>query len=119
MLKINNKEVFFSTSFIIGPNEEALLSPAELRGTKITIHATEIEGDPTPSDLKIDGGTGNARISLPFLHGGAFTGNLDLGMWDKDKVTARLVGQGVNGAMIVHFAMYIEREPNYGLRKPQ
>jgi hypothetical protein len=41
-----------------------------------------------------------------------------MGMSGKDKVTGRVVGQGFNGAMVVHFAMYIERQPNYAQRKP-
>ena len=117
-MKVNGKEVLYSTSFIIGPGEEALLSPPELRGTKITIHAVEQPDEAAPAALKIEGATGNAKISLPFLNGGAFSGRLDLGMSGKDKVSARVVGQGFNGAMVVHFAMYLEREQNYGLRKP-
>jgi hypothetical protein len=118
MLKVNGKEVLFSTSFIIGPGEEALLSPAELRGTKITIHAVEQPDEAAPAALKIEGVSGNAKISLPFLNGGGFSGTLEMGMSGKDKVTGRVVGQGFNGAMVVHFAMYLEREANYGLRKP-
>ncbi|MDB5746365.1 MAG: hypothetical protein JWP72_1213 [Massilia sp.] len=118
MLKVNGKEVLYSTSFIIGPGEEAVLAPAELRGTKITIHAVEQPDGAAPAALKIEGVTGNAKISLPFLNGGAFSAVLEMGMSGKDKVSARVVGQGFNGTMVVHFAMYLEREPNYGLRKP-
>lgn len=118
MLKVNGKDVLFSTSFIIGPGEEAVLSPAELHGTTLTIHAVEQAGEANASGLKIEGTSGNAKISLPFLTAGAFSGGLEMGTSGKGKVTGRLVGQGFNGAMLVHFAMYIEREANYGLRKP-
>ncbi|MFC4931892.1 hypothetical protein [Massilia sp. GCM10023247] len=118
MVKVNGKEVLYSTSFIIGPNEEAVLSPAELKGTSITIHAVEQAADAAQPALKIDGKPGNAKITLPFLQGGAFSGSLEMGMSGKDKVSGRVVGQGFNGAMLVHFAMYLEREANYGLRKP-
>jgi len=118
MVKINGKEVLFSTSFIIGSNEEAVLSPAELKGTSITIHAVEQAAEATQQALKLDGKPGNAKISLPFVQNGAFSGALEMGMSGKDKVTGRIVGQGFNGAMVVHFAMYLEREANYALRKP-
>lgn len=119
MVKVNGKEVLFSTSFIVGPNEEAVLTPAELRGTSITIHAVEQAADANASALKIDGSPGNAKITLPFVQSGAFSGALEMGMSGKDKVTGRIVAQGFNGAMIVHFAMYLEREANYAMRKPQ
>jgi hypothetical protein len=118
MLKVNGKEVLYSTSFIIGPGEEAVLAPPQFQGSKITIHAVQQADEAAPSPLKIEGSTGNAKISLPFLNGGAFSGGLEMGMSGKDKVTGRVVGQGFNGAMVVHFAMYIERQPNYAQRKP-
>ena len=118
MLKVNGKDVLFSTSFIIGANEEAVLSPAELHGTKLTIHAVEQAAEAAPSALKIEGSTGNAKISVPFIQASAFSGSLEMGMSGKDKVTGRLVCQGFNGAMLVHFAMYLEREANYAQRKP-
>lgn len=115
MLKIAGKEVLFATSFTLGPDEQATLTPTELPGVTIEITAKKTAA-PSSNDFKVTSENNVARMTVPFLDHESFSSAFGLGTSGPGKVTGRVVGQSTGEFMIIHVDAYIERTPNYGAR---
>jgi len=108
MLKVGGKEVIFSTSFLMGPNDEAILAPPELHGASMRFRASGRAGNPGDFRNEIVGL--EARISMPFMpQGGSFSvGLAQIATAADGRATARLAAQGLGGFMVVYLDVYLE-----------
>jgi hypothetical protein len=108
MLTVGGKEVIFSTSFLMAPNDEAVLAPPELHGASMRLHASARAGN--PGDFRNDIVGMEARMAIPFMpQGGSFSVALPtMAAGAAGKATARLAAQGLGGCMVVYLDVYRE-----------
>lgn len=115
MLKINDKELVYSTSFTLEPGERATLTPTELPGATIVIQ-TVVKASPSSEDIQIVTAGNTATVTVPFLQTSSLSTGVHLGEMRQGSIDGRLVGLSVVGGMLIHLDVYLSRTANFAPR---
>jgi len=117
MLKLNGKQRTSSTTFLLPPHEETLLSGPDLGGGSLRFTTfTPSEDSNLNQEMQATLADGVATIKLPLLQQGSFATTVDLQLGDAGKLSARIAGQPVGGHLMVHVDVYLDRGPNFAQR---
>ncbi|RYG86209.1 MAG: hypothetical protein EON58_21995 [Alphaproteobacteria bacterium] len=117
MLKIANKPLTSSTSFLLAPHEEATLTGPELAGG--TLHFITFAPNSTHDinqEMQATLANGVATIKLPLLTEGSFATTVDLKLGESGKLTARIAGQPLGGHLFVHIDIYLDHGLSFAQR---
>jgi hypothetical protein len=115
MVKINGKEVIFSTSFIMQAGESAAIAPAELLGSSLRLNAVEKDvnlSDPE-RDVEVAANGQELALTFPFLKNGLNNSMelRDYANMQAGKLYFRIAMQSVGIAMLVHLDVHFVNNP--------
>lgn len=119
MLKVNGKEVIFSQSFVMAPNDDVVLKVPEIiaRDIKLEINGTVTQHTGTQNAFGSDETDLHLTIlKVPFADVGAFVVELQGGQLSTTKgpVSLRIAGQTLGPtAMLLHLDVFVGRYDNY------
>ena len=117
MLKIANKPLTSSKSFLLAPQEEATLTGPELAGG--TLRFTTFEANSTHDinqEMQATLANGVATIKLPLLKEGSFATTVDLKLGESGKLSARIAGHPLGGHLFVHVDIYLDHGLSFAQR---
>lgn len=117
MLKISGKQRTSTTSFLLSPTEDAVLSGPELGGGTlrfVTFIPDETQDLNTAMQAVLKDGI--ATIKLPLLKQGTFATVLELKLGTTGKLAAKIAGQPVGGHLMVHIDIFLDRGPSFAQR---
>ena len=117
MLKISGKQRTSTTTFLLAPTEDALLTGPELGGGTlrfVTFTPEETQDLNTAMQAVLKDGI--ATIKLPLLKQGSFATALELKLGSTGKLAAKIAGQPVGGHLLVHIDIFLDRGPSFAQR---
>jgi hypothetical protein len=119
MLKINGKEVIYSTSFVMEKGDDVVLNPPGVIGRSIKIVAPQNAsaiGEGTQGFAADESDLAQSVITVPFADKGNFVVELKDGQLASKKgpLSCRIAGYTLGArAMLVHFDLHEGRYDNY------
>lgn len=119
MLKINGKEVIYSTSFVMAKGDEVVLTPPGVIARSIKIVAPQEAsaiGEGKEGFYADESDLTQSVITVPFADKGYFVVELEKGQLASTKgpLSCRIAGYTLGAtAMLVHFDLHEGRYNNY------
>ena len=117
MLKLSGKQRTSTTTFLLPPHEEALLTGPDLGGGSLRFTTfTPSSTSDLKQEMQATLANGVAAIKLPLLQQGSFATTVELQLGEAGKLAARIAGEAVGGLLMVHVDIYLDRGLNFAQR---